>query len=165
VQRQRLGSTSDRRSAFRTSETVEGLRSRVGEHLGTTAWQEIDQDMIDSFARVTRDEQWIHVDRLRASTGPFGGTIAHGYLTLSLCAHFLASCLEVEGVQMAINYGLNRVRFPSAVPTGGRVRGHAQLLSLEDVKGGAQAMIRMTVETECGEKPSCVADLVIRYYH
>jgi acyl dehydratase len=165
VQSERPGSSNGRGCVFKTSETVEGLRCRVGEQLGTSAWQGIDQGMIDTFARVTRDEQWIHVDRHRASIGPFGGTITHGYLTLSLCSHFLAECVEVEGVQMTLNYGLNRVRFPSAVPAGAHVRGRALLLSLDDIDGGVQAVIRMTVETDRGEKPSCVADLVIRYYH
>jgi acyl dehydratase len=146
-----------------TTATVDELRSRIGEQLGTSAWHAIDQESIDQFAELTRDEQWIHVDARRAATGPFGRTIAHGYLTLSLCSWFLAQCLDVHGVQTVINYGIDRVRFPSPVPTGARVRGHAQLLSLEDVQGGAQAVIRITVETDCSEKPSCVADVVVRY--
>jgi acyl dehydratase len=163
TQFERPGSSGEGCCAFKTAETVEGLRSKVGEHLGTSGWHRIDQDMVDTFGRVTGDEQWIHVDRERALTGPFGGTIAHGFLTLSLCARFLAECLGVDAVELAVNYGLNGVRFPSAVPADARIRGHAQLLSLEDVEGGAQVVVRMTVETERGEKPSCVADLVVRY--
>lgn len=147
-----------------TTTTVKELRHKVGEDLGTSAWHTVDQQAIDLFARVTRDEQWIHMDTQRAARGPFGGPIAHGFLTLSLCSWFLAECLAVDGVEMVINYGLNRVRFPAPVPAGARVRGHAHLLSLEDVPNGAQAVIRITVETDGWDKPSCVAEFVVRYH-
>ncbi len=146
-----------------TSATLGELRAKVGAQLGTSAWHTVDQEMIDTFARVTRDEQWVHVDRDRAAAGPFGTTIAHGYLSLSLCSRFLEECLDVRGVGMALNYGVNRVRFPSPVPAGARVRGRAELLSLDPVPGGSQAVIRVTVETDGGHKPACVADLVVRY--
>ena len=146
-----------------TTATLDELRAKVGEPLGTSAWHTIDQDAIDTFARVTRDEQWIHIDPQRAASGPFGTTVAHGFFTLSMCARFVHECLAVSDARMAINYGVDRVRFPSPVPAGARVRGHAELASLDDVPGGAQAVIRITIETDAGPKPACVADTVVRY--
>ncbi|ADB52429.1 MaoC family dehydratase [Conexibacter woesei] len=138
------------------------LRDYVGAALGTTAWHRLDQTSIDTFARVTDDEQWIHVDPARAADGPFGTTIAHGFLTLSLCAGFVGQVLEVRNVGMLVNYGLDRVRFPSPVPAGSDVRGHAELLSLDAAAGGLQAVIRMTIEVRDAAKPACVADTVVR---
>lgn len=147
-----------------TVATIDELRAKVGDQLGTSEWLTIDQAAIDTFASVTHDEQWIHVDRERAAAGPFGGPIAHGYLTLSLCAYFLRACLEVRGASMAINYGLDRVRFPAPVPVGARVRGNAELASIEDVRGGGvQAVVRITVEREGSERPVCVAEVLVRY--
>jgi acyl dehydratase len=143
--------------------TLEQLQTKIGEPVGMSSWHTIDHGMIDRFAHVTRDEQWIHIDPRRAAASPFGTTIAHGFLILSLCSHFLEECLEVRGVTMALNYGLNRVRFPSPVPSGARVRGQAALISLESIPGGAQAVIRMTIEHDRGDKPACVAELVARY--
>ncbi len=141
------------------------LLDRVGDDLGTSDWHRIDQDDIDRFARTTRDEQWIHVDPQRAADGPFGGTIAHGYLTLSLCSHLLEQIVGVGNTAMAINYGLERVRFPSPVRAGGRVRGHGTLTAATPVGDDAvQAVIRVTIEAEDGDKPACVADTVVRFY-
>lgn len=143
--------------------TLDELGAMVGASLGTTSWVEIDQTSIDSFARITRDEQWIHSDPRRAAAGPFGGPIAHGFLTLALCSHFVSECLEVDGVSMAINYGLERVRFPAPVPAGSRVRGQAELTAFDTIPTGAHAVIRVTVNIETGGKPACVADIAMRF--
>ncbi len=140
------------------------LESAVGQHLGYSDWLEITQDRIDRFADATGDHQWIHVDPERAKRGPFGATIAHGYLTQSLVNHFLPQIVEVRGITMGINYGADRLRFPAPVPVGSRVRGGAQLLEVEKVKGGAiQAKVRVTVEIEGQERPGCVIDTISRY--
>lgn len=136
----------------------------VGATLGTSRWYAIDQEGIDLFADVTHDRQWIHNDVPRATAGPFGTTIAHGYMTLSLCAPFLADILEVGTLSLALNYGLDRVRFPAPVMVGTRVRGRARLLTATGIPGGVQVVVRMTVEGEGADKPVCVADLVVRYY-
>ncbi|NLT04880.1 MAG: MaoC family dehydratase [Solirubrobacterales bacterium] len=142
-----------------------GLHALVGSPLGSSAWMTIEQPDVDSFAAVTRDEQWIHVDPERAAAGPFGSTIAHGYLTLSLCSHFLEQIFRVDGAAMAVNYGLNRVRFPAPVPVGARVRGNATLAAAKDVGGGAvEAAVAVEVEVEGAPKPACVAEAVIRFY-
>lgn len=141
---------------------VSGLADHVGAHLGRTAWRIVDQASISLFADLTDDHQWIHVDPERAAAGPFATTIAHGFLTLSLCARFLFDILEVRGAGMVINYGVDRVRFPAPVPSGARVRGSAELVSVEEVGGGMQAVVRTVVEIEGSSKPACVADLVIR---
>ena len=135
-----------------------------GATLGTSPWYDVEQDAVDTFADVTHDRQWIHNDLARAANGPFGQTIAHGYMTLSLCSPFLADVLEIDGVSLALNYGLDRVRFPAPVPVGARVRGRARVLTATGIVGGVQVVIRMTVEGEGVEKPVCVADLVVRYY-
>ena len=140
------------------------LVGMVGATLGTSPWYDIVQEAVDVFADVTHDRQWIHNDLARAADGPFGQTIAHGYMTLSLCAPFLADVLQIEGVSLALNYGLDRVRFPAPVPVGTRVRGRARVLTAAGIPGGVQAVVRMTVDADGVEKPVCVADLVVRYY-
>jgi acyl dehydratase len=141
------------------------LRSAVGRHLGWSDWLEITQERIDEFARATGDHQWIHVDPERAKRGPFGRTIAHGYLTQSLVNHFLPRIVEVRGITMGINYGADRLRFPAPVPVGSKLRAGAELLEVEDTKDGAvQAKMRVTVEIQGSEKPGCVIDTISRYY-
>lgn len=141
------------------------LKDAVGQSLGPSEWLVVDQARIDKFADATDDHQWIHVDTERAKTGPFGATIAHGYLTLSLVAPLLGQLFEVQHVAMAINYGLEKVRFPAAVRSGVRVRGHGLLVSAEDVgTSGVQAVIRVTIEIEGGDKPACVADAIVRFF-
>lgn len=140
------------------------LSQHVGEHLGWSDWHEITQEDVDDFARVTRDMQFIHVDPEMAAQGPFGTTIAHGFLTLSLVSSFLAEVLHVEDAAVAINYGLNRVRFPAPVPVGSRIRLGAELAEVEEPQPGTvQVVIRSTVEREGGDKPVCVAESVVRF--
>jgi acyl dehydratase len=143
---------------------IERLGEHVGQHLGWTDWREITQDRVDGFADATDDHQWIHVDRERAAAGPFGGTIAHGYLTLALVAPALAELVHVEGISMGVNYGLDRVRFPAPVPVGSRIRAGAELAELTEVAGGVQAKLVVTFEIENGEKPACVAEVLVRFY-
>ena len=138
------------------------LTDLVGSELGPTDWLEITQDRIDEFARATDDPQWIHTDPERAATGPFGGTIAHGFLTLSLCVPFLYELMPERGFALTVNYGVNRVRFPAPVPVGSRIRGRFRVASVDDVTGGEQAVIVATVERDGSEKPVCVAELVVR---
>ncbi|HEY8453316.1 MAG: MaoC family dehydratase [Micromonosporaceae bacterium] len=144
--------------------SLDELRNAVGTDLGYTDWMEVDQSRIDKFAEATGDHQWIHVDPQRAAAGPFGTTIAHGYLTLSLLPALVAGKLRVEGTRMAINYGLNRVRFPAPVPSGSRVRARVEVQEVTEVEGGAQVVAKVTVEREGGEKPVCVAETVTRFY-
>ena len=145
-------------------ETPAKLAQSVGEHLGYSDWIEITQERIDKFADATGDHQWIHTDPERASQGPFGATIAHGYLTQSLVNLFLPEIVEVRGISMGVNYGTDRVRFPAPVPVGSKLRGGAELLEVEDVKGGAvQAKIRVTVEIEGSDRPAAVVDTISRY--
>jgi acyl dehydratase len=140
------------------------LLENVGKQLGASDWLEIDQERINLFADATGDHQWIHVDPERAAQGPFGSTIAHGYLTLSLVNLFLPQIVEVRGISMGVNYGSNRLRFPAPVPVGSRIRGSAELVEAEEVKGGAvQAVIRVTVEVEGSDRPACVVDTISRY--
>src|SRR5436190_18620757 len=139
------------------------LRQLVGRELGPTAWREIDQARVDAFAAATDDPQWIHVDPERAAAGPFGTTIAHGFLTLSLLVSMLAEVLAVDGYALTVNYGLNRVRFPAPVPVGRRIRARFRVDSVEEVTGGDQAFVSATVESDGGEKPVCVAELVLRF--
>lgn len=139
---------------------MSALRELVGTELGPSSWLEVTQDRIDAFAATTGDPQWIHVDRDRAAEGPFGTTIAHGFLTLSLCLPLLHEVLPERGGGMALNYGLNRVRFPAPVPSGSRIRGRFRVLSLEDTAHGERATIEATVECEGVDKPVCVAELV-----
>jgi acyl dehydratase len=141
------------------------LKQAVGKQLGTSEWLEITQERIDQFAEATGDHQWIHVDPERAKDGPFGATIAHGYLTQSLVNHFLPQIVQVRGIRMGVNYGTDRVRFPAPVPVGSRIRGSAEVLEVEDTKDGAvQAKIRVTVEIDGSERPACVVDTISRYY-
>jgi len=146
------------------AESVDALRSMVGADLGHSGWREVSQEMIHGFADATHDHQWIHVDVERAKSGPFGGPVAHGYLTLSLLVPLLNELLEVRGCSLAINYGCNRVRFPAPVPAGSRVRLGAVLKQAEDVAGGVQVVIDATVEVEGGSKPVCVAEAIYRYH-
>ncbi len=145
--------------------TPRELLGAVGKPLGASEWLEIDQGRIDGFADATGDHQWIHVDPARAAKGPFGKTIAHGYLTLSLVNHFLPQLIEVRGISMGVNYGCDRVRFPAPVPVGSRIRGVGERVAADEVKGGAvQATGRVTVEVEGGAKPACIADAIYVYY-
>jgi acyl dehydratase len=148
----------------RSFASLDELRAAVGEELGTSDWLEVDQKRIDLFAEATGDHQWIHVDPEKAASGPFGTTIAHGYLTLSLIPQFTFSLLKVEGVTMGVNYGVNKVRFPSPVPVGSRLRASSRLAEVTEVPGGAQIVTVVTIEREGGEKPVCVAETVARYY-
>ena len=142
----------------------ESIGNHVGEHLGYSAWHNVTQEQVNLFAEATGDHQWIHIDVDRAKAGPFGGPIAHGYLTLSLAPVLLGQVLHVEGVKMGVNYGTNKVRFPSPVPVGSNLRLGGKLLSVEDVTGGKQITIEATFEVEGAAKPSCVAELVFRYF-
>ncbi len=140
------------------------LKAAKGKHLGVSEWLEIDQERINKFAEATGDDQWIHVDTERAKDGPFGSTIAHGYLTQSLVNYFLPQIMDVRGISMGVNYGADKLRFPAAVPVGSRVRGSAELLKVEEVKGGAiQSTVRVTVEIEGSDRPGCVIDTISRY--
>jgi acyl dehydratase len=144
--------------------SVDELKAAVGEQLGYTDWLEIDQKRIDLFAEATGDHQWIHVDPEKAAAGPFGTTIAHGYLTLSLLPLFGPQLMGVEGVRMGVNYGTNKVRFPAPVPVGSRLRATARISSVENVPGGVQVAVAYSVEREGGDKPVCVAESVARFY-
>ncbi|MGW1196242.1 MaoC family dehydratase [Streptomyces sp. NPDC002536] len=141
----------------------EALRAAVGEEFGPSGWLEVDQRRIDLFAEATGDHQWIHVDPARAAAGPFGTTIAHGYLTLSLLPSFVPMLLRVENVRMGINYGVNKVRFPAPVPVGSRLRARARLAEVAETEGGVQLTTVVTVEREGGDRPVCVAESVSRY--
>lgn len=137
----------------------------VGQDLGVTPWLVIDQQRIDMFADATGDHQWIHTDPERARSGPFGRTIAHGYLTLSLANYFLPQLVHYDGLTMGVNYGCDKVRFPAPVPVGSRVRGHGQVVAAEPVKGdGVQVTVRVTVQVEGSDKPGCVVDTISRLY-
>jgi acyl dehydratase len=136
----------------------------TGQHLGYSDWIVIDQKRVDLFAEATGDHQWIHVDPERAAAGPFQRTIAHGFLTLSLMPVLAAGVYRVDGVRMAVNYGLNRVRFPAPLPVGSRVRGGVELVEVTPVEGGVQAVARVTVEIDGAPKPCCVAETVARLY-
>jgi acyl dehydratase len=147
-----------------TIDGIDGLKAAVGQHLGYSDYVEITQDQVNLFADATGDHQWIHVDVERAKAGPFGAPIAHGYLTLSLSPALLPQILRVTGVAMGVNYGANKVRFPSPVPVGSKLRLGASLVSVEDVAGGAQIAMELTFEVEGAAKPSCVAEVLFRYY-
>ena len=142
------------------------LQDVVGTEIGVTDWMEMTQERVSAFADATDDHQWIHIDQERAGTGPFGTTIAHGYLTLSLATRFSSEAeLEVGDPRMAINYGMEKVRFPAPVPVGQRIRGRIAVLSVTDVPGGIQVNRQVTVEVEGNEKPAMVAETVSRYYY
>lgn len=144
--------------------TPAALLDAVGENFGPTEWVTIEQERIDLFAQATDDHQWIHVDPERAKDGPFGSTIAHGYLTMSLVNRFLPDLVEVRGVSMGINIGTDTLRFLNPVRTGSRIRGAGELVKAEEAKGGIQAVVRVTVEIEGEEKPACVVDTISRFY-
>ncbi|WP_326646384.1 MaoC family dehydratase [Streptosporangium sp. NBC_01755] len=139
------------------------FKTAVGEHLGYTEWREITQDQANLFADATGDHQWIHVDVERAEQGPFGGTIAHGYLSLALLPSFMVELFQVDGLAMGINYGLNKVRFPLPVPVGARVRAGAELVDLKGIPSGYLSNMRLTVEVEGRPKPACVAETLSLY--
>jgi acyl dehydratase len=139
------------------------LLAAVGTDLGATGWITISQEQIDKFADATLDHQWIHCDVERAKAGPFGAPIAHGYLTMSLASHFLAELVRVDGISMGINYGAEKVRFPSPVPVGSKVRGTGEILAVTEVPGGVQATTRITIEREGADKPAAVVETVSRY--
>ena len=142
---------------------MSSLRDLVGVELGPTGWLEVSQERIDAFAQATNDQQWIHVDPVRAADGPFGTTVAHGYLTLALCAPLLTEALAgLADSSMSINYGSNKVRFPAPVPAGSRIRARVTVASVDDIPGGEQAVVVTIVEREGGEKPVCVAEIVLR---
>ncbi len=144
---------------------LDELEARVGADLGCSQWIQVTQERVNAFADATEDHQWIHVDVEAARTGPFGGTIAHGYLTLSLLTPLFSELLSVQGIRMGINYGLNRVRFPAPVPVGSRIRLAGRLESVEEVPGNAvQVVVDLTVEIDGGKKPACVAQALFRYY-
>ncbi len=145
-------------------ENPAALLGADGRHLGYSDWLEVDQHRIDLFAEATGDHQWIHVDPQRAAEGPFGSTIAHGYLTLSLANLFLPQILQVDNISMGVNYGCEKVRFPAPVPVGSRLRGAGELVSAGEVKGGVQAVVRITIEIEGSERPACVVDTISRFF-
>jgi acyl dehydratase len=141
------------------------LEAALGQTFGPTDWLLIDQDRINRFADATGDHQWIHVDVEKAKTGPFGSAVAHGFLTLSLTNLFLPELIEVRGISMGLNYGLNKIRFPAVVPAGTRIRGKGELISVEkQANGGIQSIMRITVEVEGGGKPACVAEAISLWY-
>jgi acyl dehydratase len=149
---------------MRVFHSIDELRAAAGEHLGYSSWRTVTQREVDLFADATGDRQWIHVDPERAKAGPFGSTVAHGYLTLSLVPQLVWEVYTVEGVAMSLNYGSNRVRYPAALPVGSRIRGGVELLSVEPGAGGFAETLRVTVEREGGGKPACVAETVSVLY-
>ena len=140
------------------------LESLVGQTLGPSDWFEVDQGRINTFADATGDHQWIHVDVEKANAGPFGGPIAHGYLTLSLGPVMYPQVVQITGFSMGVNYGANKVRFPSPVPVGSKVRLGVKLLQVDDIAGGVQTTLEFTFECEGAAKPSCVAEIIFRSY-
>ncbi len=149
---------------MRTFEKLADLAALVGEEIGLSEWTTIDQARIQRFADATDDQQWIHTDPVRAAAGPFGATIAHGFLTLSLLPKFFAQSYTVSDTRMALNYGLGKVRFPAPVPVDSRLRGRFKLLAFEPIIGGAQLAVEVTVEREGAAKPVCVAESLTRQY-
>ncbi len=145
-------------------EHLADLQARVGEEVGVSEWITVDQNRINLFADATGDHQWIHIDAERAAKGPFGTTIAHGFLTLSLLPEMSASAFQVLDTRMGVNYGLDRVRFPAPVPSGSRLRGRFKLLRYEPLEGGAQLTVEVTMEREGSAKPVCVAESLARRY-
>jgi acyl dehydratase len=143
---------------------IADLQARVGEEVGVSEWITVDQNRINQFAEATGDHQWIHIDAERAAKGPFGTTIAHGFLTLSLLPEMSASAFQVLDTRMGVNYGLDRVRFPAPVPSGSRLRGRFKLLKFEPLEGGAQLTVEVTMEREGSAKPVCVAESLARRY-
>ena len=148
----------------RMIEGIAGLKELVGEHLGYSPYTQITQEQVNTFADATGDHQWIHIDVERAKAGPFGGPIAHGYLTLSLGPMLSPQIFGVSGISMGVNYGTEKVRFPAPVPVGSNLRLGAKLLSVDEIGGGAQVTMEFTFEVEGAAKPSCVANVIFRYY-
>lgn len=148
----------------RVYETPAALLGQEGTALGPTDWLTIEQDRVDGFAEVTGDHQWIHVDVERAKTGPFGGTIAHGYLTMSLVNHFLPDLIEVRGFAHAVNGGADRLRFLNPVRVGSRIRASGEIVGVEQIKGAVQSVVRVTIEIEGSDKPACLVDTISRYF-
>jgi acyl dehydratase len=150
--------------AITTFDGIDQVRAAVGTHLGYSDYTEVTQERVDQFADATGDHQWIHVDVERArAESPFGGPIAHGYLTLAISNELLPQILEVRGVSLGVNYGVDRIRFPAPVPVGSRLRAGAELVDVSDVKGGIQTLVRITLEVEGGTKPVCIIDSLSRY--
>jgi acyl dehydratase len=147
-----------------TVETIEDLTALVGQDLGSSSWVEVDQHRIDTFADATDDHQWIHTDPERAKDGPFGVTIAHGYLTLSLLIPLWTEILDVRQVSTKVNYGLDKVRFPAPVPVGSKVRARATLADTKPIDGGVQITIHATIERDGSDKPVCIAEPIFRFY-
>jgi acyl dehydratase len=145
-------------------ERLSELQALTGSVIGQSDWFPVDQARIDQFAAITGDEQWIHVDPARAAAGPYGATVAHGHLTLSLVPVMVRSAFKIGDVRMTVNYGLNRVRFPAPVPAGSRLRGHFKLMAFESIAGGAQIVVEVTTEREGHPKPVCIAESVARHY-
>jgi acyl dehydratase len=141
----------------------DAVKNAVGTHLGFSEWELVDQARINRFADATGDHQWIHLDEDKAKAGPFGATIAHGYLTLAMTNLFLPQLITVENLSMGINYGVNKVRFPTPVKVGSRIRAGAEIVQGEEIPGGVQVIIKMTVELEGSDKPACVVENVTRY--
>ena len=154
--------------ALQVFQGIDEVKAALGQHLGYSDWLEVDQDRIDLFAEATGDHQWIHVDPERAAAGPFGTTIGHGYLTLSLSNFFLPQVVEVQGVSMGVNYGVNKVRFPAPVPVGSQVRAGVELVAVEDIPGGIQTTMVITVQRRAADgdpeaKPACVIESLSRF--
>ena len=149
---------------MRTFERLADRQALVGQAIASSDWITVTQQRIDQFAQATGDHQWIHIDPVRAAAGPFGSTVAHGFLTLSLLPEMSASAMQVLDTQMGVNYGLNRVRFPAPVPSGSRLRGHFKLLAYETIEGGAQLTMEVTMERDGSPKPVCVAESVARRF-
>lgn len=150
-----------------TAQTIldgpDAVRAAVGTHLGFSDWLLMEQDRVNTFADATGDHQWIHVDPERAAAGPFGAPIAHGYLTMSLSNHFLPQIIETKGFSAGINYGVDKVRFPSPVKVGDRIRAGAELVDVTEVNGGLQTLVRITIEIEGSDRPACVIDSLSRW--
>ena len=146
------------------SDLSEKLKNLIGEKSGPSEWLLVDQARVNAFADATGDHQWIHIDEEAAKNGPFGQTIAHGYLSLSLLPSFMFELVRVEGIQMGVNYGLNKVRFPAPVPSGSRVRGRFKLIAYEPLDGGAQITTQVTMERDGSDKPVCIAESIARRY-
>lgn len=152
------------RPSLRRYPHLAGLQALVGQEIGTSDWLQVDQSRIDLFAQATGDHQWIHTDPARAAAGPFGATVAHGFLTLSLLPVLFEDSFAIDDVRLSVNYGLNRVRFVSPVRVGSRLRGHFKLLAYEPLDGGAQLVTEATLELEGSAKPACVAESVSRRF-
>jgi acyl dehydratase len=148
---------------MRVFEGIAELAGAAGEELGVSDWIVVDQERIDLFAAATGDNQWIHVDVEKAATGPFGGTIAHGLLTLSLLPAFQHQIYRVDNVAMAVNYGLNKVRFPVPVPAGSKLRGRSRIVEVSQLEGAVQVTVSTVIEIEGGDKPACIVESIVRY--